>query len=195
MVVIQSKWMKQLSLLASAQKSHALHWQWTVGALSLQSWSQWAAPSSKQCLVNPGQVRAALQVPTSLWWVGVTQSQGFWCFSAVKQHSKGALHRKLWGRLVKSVHFLLSYQCKVSKWLHVSGHQGRYELQLCNQTPSKLLSVAPHNSNSGRKKIPLHPGLSTALTFWVHLQETPYFERQPSSNSFKKVSGQVAEEK
>lgn len=113
------------------------------------------------------------------------------CCRTTFQRMVGALDRKLWGRLVKSMHFLLSYKYQVSKWLNVSRHQCRYELQLCNQTPSKLLTVALHNSNSERKKVPSHPGFSTTFAFRVHLQETiPYLERQSSSNSFKKVSAQ-----
>lgn len=115
--------------LSSEKPWSTLWWQGT--ALPLERQTQRAAPGSKQPLVNPSQVRAPLQVPSSALCVCDTHSQGSWFFSAVKQHSQGALDRQLWGRLVKSLHVLLSYECRVSKWLNVSGHQCRYELQLC----------------------------------------------------------------
>lgn len=104
------------------------------------------------------------------------------CCETTFQRSCG---QKTVRKAVKWMHFLLLYQCKVSKGLDVSGHQCRCELQLGNPTPSKLLTVAPHNPNSERKKVPLQP--ESVQHSPSASAETPYFERQVQTHLTKSM--------
>lgn len=171
--------MKQLSLLAM------LH----TGSVSCRctvpsQLNPVSSPSSKQHQLNPGQARAPCRCHLcSEQWVSLRAGTlVLFCCDTPFQRSSG--HRTV-RRAGKSMHFLLSYQCKVSKCLNVSGQQCRCELQLCNPTPPKLPTVAPLNPASERRKVPLQP--ESVQHSPSASAGSPYFERQAQTHFSKSV--------